>query len=123
MPFKDKQKRYEAIRKSVAKKPEHYKALNLNNKRKASQKGYHILRRYGLTKEDFDRMLKEQGGGCAICGNPPTMKTRQSSVLHVDHCHRTGKVRGLLCVRCNHLVGYIEHDLRSKAEAYLAENS
>jgi hypothetical protein len=50
----------------------------------------------GVTSEQYEAMLAAQGGGCAICGNPP--KTRR---LDVDHDHRTGKVRGLLCHRCN----------------------
>ena len=50
----------------------------------------------GVTSADYDRMLAAQGGVCAICGSPP--KTRR---LHVDHDHATGKVRGLLCHRCN----------------------
>ena len=50
----------------------------------------------GVTDADYTRMLEAQGGGCAICGNPP--KSRR---LHVDHDHRTGQVRGLLCFRCN----------------------
>ena len=47
-------------------------------------------------KETRDRLLAEQGGVCAICGNPP--KTRG---LSIDHDHKTGAVRGLLCFRCN----------------------
>jgi hypothetical protein len=50
----------------------------------------------GITDDDYEALLAAQGGGCAICGNPP--KTRR---LHVDHDHKTGKVRGLLCHRCN----------------------
>jgi len=50
----------------------------------------------GVTDAEYARLLEAQGGGCAICGNPP--KTRR---LHVDHDHRTGQVRGLLCHRCN----------------------
>ena len=50
----------------------------------------------GVTDAEYDRLLAAQGGGCAICGNPP--KTRR---LHVDHDHKTGRVRGLLCHRCN----------------------
>ena len=50
----------------------------------------------GVTDDEYARLLAAQGGGCAICGNPP--KTRR---LDVDHDHRTGKVRGLLCHRCN----------------------
>jgi hypothetical protein len=50
----------------------------------------------GVTDEQYEAMLERQGGGCAICGATP--KTRR---LHVDHEHRTGRVRGLLCHRCN----------------------
>ena len=52
--------------------------------------------RTGLPLAEYDALLAAQGGGCAICGNAP--KTRR---LHVDHDHKTGKVRGLLCHRCN----------------------
>src|SRR5690348_4757006 len=50
----------------------------------------------GVTDEQYTAMLERQEGGCAICGSPP--KTRR---LHVDHDHRTRRVRGLLCHRCN----------------------
>lgn len=50
----------------------------------------------GVTDTEYAAMLEAQDGGCAICGAPP--KTRR---LSVDHNHRTGKVRGLLCFRCN----------------------
>ncbi len=50
----------------------------------------------GITDEGYAAMLAEQGGGCAICGSTP--KTRR---LHVDHDHASGRVRGLLCHRCN----------------------
>lgn len=76
------------------------------------------LRRYGITPEDYDRMLEEQGGGCAICGNAANL-WRPGCLLHVDHCHETGVVRGLLCDRCNMGVGYFNDDsvlLRLAAE-------
>jgi hypothetical protein len=50
----------------------------------------------GVSDADYERMLAAQDGHCAIC--PSTPKTRR---LHVDHDHRTGAVRGLLCHRCN----------------------
>lgn len=53
-------------------------------------------RQLGVTDDEYERLLAAQGGGCAICGSTP--KTRR---LHVDHDHRTGRVRGLLCMRCN----------------------
>lgn len=50
----------------------------------------------GVSDAEYERLLAAQGGGCAICGATP--KTRR---LHVDHDHKTGAVRGLLCHRCN----------------------
>ncbi len=50
-------------------------------------------------------MLEAQGGGCAICGKPPG-----DIALHVDHCHETGRVRGLLCFSCNAGLGQFRHD-------------
>lgn len=52
---------------------------------------------YGITVEDYKRMLGEQGGVCAICGEPPSPGRH----LDVDHCHTSGAVRGLLCRSCN----------------------
>lgn len=69
----------------------------------------HLLHRYGLTGEDFDAMMDAQGGCCKLCGNPPE-PTRRHTTLVVDHCHLTGKVRGLLCNRCNLILGFIEQN-------------
>lgn len=57
-----------------------------------------LKKKYGITRAQYDAMLVSQGGGCALCNAPP--KTR---ALHVDHDHATGRVRGLLCFRCNRL--------------------
>ncbi len=69
-------------------------------------KQYTRKRRYrklGLTIEIYDAMLIEQDNVCKLCKRPPrTMK------LAVDHCHDTGKVRGLLCTNCNTAIGVIE---------------
>lgn len=53
-------------------------------------------RELGVTDAEYERMLAAQDGHCALC--PSTPKTRR---LHVDHDHKTGRVRGLLCHRCN----------------------
>ena len=71
----------------------------------------------GMTTEQYDMLLKRQQGCCAICGTAP--RTRR---LAVDHDHKTGKVRGLLCKRCNHNLLGAAHDqipLLRKAIAYL----
>ncbi|WP_084773465.1 endonuclease domain-containing protein [Nonomuraea candida] len=59
---------------------------------------YHLKRRYGITEDDFARMLARQGGLCAICQVVPG--------TFVDHCHRTGAVRGVLCFNCNNGLGH-----------------
>lgn len=59
---------------------------------------WHLKTRYGITPEDFERMLANQNGSCALCPASPER-------LRVDHCHATGKVRGLLCHQCNIRLG------------------
>lgn len=59
---------------------------------------------YGISYAEYQKMLKEQAGVCAICKTPPTGK-RRHEVLHVDHDHTTGEVRGLLCKTCNAALG------------------
>jgi hypothetical protein len=85
--------------------------------------GYYLQRKYGITLEDYDRMLKEQGGVCAICRSDDVGNDRAAR-WHVDHCHNSNKVRGLLCHRCNMGIGYFKDDparLRAAAE-YLERN-
>lgn len=61
-----------------------------------SARAYRLKVKYGITVEQYDRMLKMQRGKCAICSRVPA-KLR----LSVDHDHKTGRVRGLLCWTCN----------------------
>ena len=72
---------------------------------------------YGLPKGAREKMIEEQNGQCAICGNIPT--TRRG--LHIDHDHETGKVRGLLCHGCNTAIGSLGDDIEllRKAIMYL----
>lgn len=70
-------------------------------------------RRYGLTVDDYDVMLAAQGGGCAICGAPPSESRRH----HIDHDHETGVVRGLLCSNCNTAMGRFGDDPERLMEA------
>lgn len=70
----------------------------------------HLIQRYGMTLDAFENRLLSQGGGCAICGGPPVNAGRAGSTFHVDHCHTTGAIRGLLCSRCNRAIGLIRDD-------------
>lgn len=60
---------------------------------------------YGMTTTDYDHLHRKQGGVCAICGQPPRNTSKKTKRLHVDHDHKTGKVRGLLCDGCNRGLG------------------
>lgn len=68
------------------------------------------LKRYGLTFEQFEAMHKEQKGLCFICGRPPQGRGRNEQVLHIDHDHGSGRVRKLLCSRCNKVLGFVKDD-------------
>ncbi len=60
---------------------------------------------YGLSDEEYTSMLDTQHGKCAICKKEPIGRIDKTRKLHVDHCHTTGKVRGLLCLHCNRGLG------------------
>lgn len=80
----------------------------------------HLKNNFDLTIEQYNQMFVDQNGVCAICGNINTKGHR----LCVDHNHKTGKVRGLLCVFCNIFAGYIEKypEKIKQIKSYLEEN-
>lgn len=71
-----------------------------------------LLKKYGITLEQYAAMLEKRGGGCAICGG-----TSQRRPLDVDHNHQTRVVRGLLCSPCNVLIGFAKENVERLAQA------
>ena len=91
--------------------------------RKTHHKGYANARlkyKYGITLAEHNAILESQGGVCAICGEKEKRKGSNGS-LCVDHCHSTNQVRGLLCHKCNVLLGLSgdDPDLLYRAISYL----
>ncbi len=69
----------------------------------------HVLfGKYGVTKEQYQSLLRRQLFKCASCKTP--LSTLQSSERHIDHCHKTGRVRGVLCGPCNRALGLMKDD-------------
>lgn len=75
---------------------------------------------YGINRETYDQMGDAQGWLCAICGQPPSGEGNGGRLV-VDHCHRTGKVRSLLCSLCNKGIGALrdDPDIVERAAMYL----
>lgn len=73
-----------------------------------------LRKKYGITGAEYNAMREEQEGSCLICRGRP-------DVLVVDHCHKTGRVRGLLCASCNTALGYLydSPEVASAAAEYL----
>lgn len=91
-----------------------------------SMRKMHYLRKYGMTISDYNRLFRRQKGCCAICKvHQDKLKRR----LAVDHNHKTRKIRGLVCLKCNRHIGRVENILANKGEfnkkirRYLAKNN
>lgn len=89
-----------------------------HRKHPSKSREYMLKSKYGLTLEEYDKLLEHQGGLCAICEKVPRGR---GGLAPVDHDHETGDIRGILCSNCNHMLGHAKDDpgiLRAGA-AYL----
>lgn len=80
------------------------------NNNKDKRRKYRLKGEYGITPEYFEYLLNKQIGKCAICGTSQCSTGRRFAV---DHCHKTGKVRGLLCQACNTGLGKFDDNLNN----------
>ena len=71
-------------------------------------KNYILKRRYGVSVEIYNELLNKQNGCCAICGIHYTKFKRS---MHIDHCHESNKIRGILCVNCNTALGHFKENI------------
>lgn len=94
-------------------KPEVYKQWKINNPDKVRNSNYKYY--FNISLDDYNEMFKTQDGKCKICG---TVKAEGNSEhLKVDHCHKTGKIRGLLCNSCNLGLGNFKDDIKTLESA------
>lgn len=90
-----------------------------------SNRNRQLLKRYGITLDDYEKMFEEQDKKCGICGTEENYSghtgPRKEWSFSVDHCHETGKIRGLLCNDCNRALGLFKDSqmLLNKAIAWL----
>lgn len=92
---------------------------SLNPLKVQEKRNRDTLNRYKLTQEDYDNLVKMQNESCAICRN------RFEKRPHIDHCHETLKVRGLLCEKCNRGLGHFDDntDKLSRAIRYVTSST
>lgn len=78
-----------------------------------------LKHKYGITLDQRDALRRSQGNACGICREPLT----GGQAEHIDHCHDTGRVRGVLCSRCNMGIGLLKDDpaILLRAVAYLTQ--
>lgn len=100
----------------------HYDRWKSNGGRRCPKKlrEYQLQHNYGLSLDDFNRLLESQNNRCAIClKDSPGGKN-----WHVDHCHQTGEVRGVLCQKCNQAIGMFYEDLEilDRAKEYIKKH-
>jgi CO/xanthine dehydrogenase Mo-binding subunit len=95
-------------------------ATRKNHRRAKNLRANHLLRKFGMTLQQYDSMLAEQDGKCFVCH---VSSPGRKGSFHVDHDHGTGKVRSLLCLRCNSTLGNAGDDpaLLEKLAKYLRE--
>lgn len=91
--------------------PAAHKKDGLHQECRACCRRRRLMFKYGLTEQDYLGMVEAQGDRCAICGRHSSELNGFAGVWHVDHCHSTGVVRGLLCPACNTSIGKLRDDV------------
>jgi hypothetical protein len=113
-------KTYKLYRKNICKKCNYHRRNT--PKRRIYQKeylyNYKLKNKYGINKKQVENAIKKQGGKCPIC------KVKLTGDYHIDHSHKTGKFRGILCSYCNQALGQFKDNIESLENAikYLKSN-
>jgi hypothetical protein len=119
-----KEKKAAAYKADPDKEKARVKKWNAENKDKVSarNRAARLRNKYGITQKEYEELGEAQQWKCAICGSKDS-GSKNSDNLSVDHCHDTGRIRGLLCHPCNAGIGYLKEseEIMNKAINYLKE--
>lgn len=109
-------------RESVRKTCRECEYIRHKERRKQTGHAEHIKYKFGISEVDFEIMLNKQNSRCAICGSTDP-DNNWAKFLVIDHCHKTHRIRGLLCARCNRGLGYFKDssEILRKAAEYLGD--
>lgn len=104
---KERKKVYREIYEKMNKEQIRDRTRVWKKKNKEKLRNQHLKRTYGITLEEYNNMLIAQNNSCSIC-LISIEDTKEKRNLAVDHCHTTGKIRGLLCMNCNKSLGLLK---------------
>jgi hypothetical protein len=87
-------------------------------RREGYSRQYDLMKSYGITVDEYNKLLESQSGVCSICKTTkPSSDASRKKFFSVDHCHHTGKIRGLLCDCCNRALGLFKDNAEVMKEA------
>ena len=109
-------KKYDKERQKKYRKVNRKKKIEQSRKRYKADpekfRGYGLKKNFNMSLEDYNKLWTSQNGLCAVCDQPETAVWRGIiKHLAVDHDHKTGKIRGLLCMKCNQALGHANDDV------------
>ena len=137
MPIKDEAARkayhkeyhakwYEANKEKRRKQVSDYGKSQPKEWHQAKGRKYHLKKRYNITQQEYETTLASQDYKCALCGKDASDNKRGGKLdpLHIDHCHKTNKLRDLLCHQCNSGLGQFKDNIEilQKAVQYLIDH-
>ena len=106
---------YQENKDNIMERSKKWRKTNKGKVSRTRESKNRVFKLYGITVEQYGQMFEKQNGLCKICGEPGISRR-----LAVDHCHKTGKVRGLLCWKCNMCLGIFEKRYKEFV-AYLSD--
>lgn len=122
--YKKRQKVYQKEYRKTLKYKQRQKSYRNQPENKEKIRNQSMYKKYGIGLKEYKKIWKIQNGKCLICGEFKPLNGERENRLRIDHDHSTNKIRGLLCIKCNSVVGYIKESLKTarKLVEFLEKN-